>query len=126
MVRSARIYAVILLALSLIGAVVLFLRGDVSNMTRAGVIIACGVLVVILLGLYGKGGRDLSRAALVLSALWALLGLVDLGIWYFSRPPGFTAVTAFLAVLLFSLVPGVLCVLALRQLQRGTAAVARA
>jgi hypothetical protein len=121
MIRTARIYAGILLALCVLGAIYYFLSTGTSLALRAGVLVYCAALAVILLGLYGRGGRDLARVALVLSALWAVWGFVELAIWYFARPAGFTAVMAFLSASLFSVVPGTLCVLALRQLQRGAA-----
>lgn len=123
MIRSARIYALILLALSVLLALVFFLRTGISFPMRAGMLVYCVVLVVIVLGLFGRGGRELSRVALVLSGLWAVWGIVELGVWFFARPAGFGALTAFLAALLFSLVPGAMCVLALRQLQRGAVVV---
>jgi len=126
MIRLARIYTAILLALSVLLALYYFATTGSSLALRAGMVVYCVALALILLGLYGRGGRDLTRIALALSVLWALWGLVELGIWYVARPGGFSAVTAFVGAILFSVVPGVLSALALRQLQRGAGAAAPA
>ena len=118
MIRWARIYAAICLALCAVLALVYFARTGTTLWLRAGVIVYCAALAVILLALFRQGGRDLARVALVLSVLWALWGFVDLAIFYFARPAGFSAVMAFVTAVLGSLLPGTLCALALRQLQR--------
>lgn len=118
MIRWARIYAAICLALCAVGALVAFARTGTTFWLRTGAVIYCAALAVILLALYRQGGRDLARIALVLSVLWALWGFVDLAIFYFARPAGFSAVMAFVTAVFLSLIPGALCALALKQLQR--------
>jgi hypothetical protein len=118
MIRWARIYAAICLALCAVLALVYFARTGTTLWLRAGAILYCIALAVILLALYRQGGRDLARIALVLSVGWALWGFVDLAIFYFGRVPGFTAVMAFASAVFLNLVPGTLCALALRDLQR--------
>jgi hypothetical protein len=118
MIRTARIYAAILLAICVLFAIYSFASSATSLALRAGVLVYLAGLALILLALYGRGGRDLARIALVLSVIWALWGFVELAIWYFAPPAGLTAVMAFLSALIFSVVPGTLCALALRRLQR--------
>jgi hypothetical protein len=117
MIRWARIYAAICLAVCAVFALVYFARTGTSLWARAGAVLYCLALAVILLGLFRQGGRDLARIALVLSVVWALWGFVDLAIFYFARPPGFTAVMAFATAVFGFLVPGTLCALALKRLQ---------
>src|SRR4029077_2801003 len=100
-----------------------FARTGIPFTMRVGMLVYCVALVIIVLGLYGRGGRELAPVALVLSGLWSAWGLVELGVWYFARPAGFGALTAFLPALLFSVWPGVRCVPARRQLQRGAVVV---
>jgi hypothetical protein len=118
MVRWARIYAAICLAVCAVLALVYFARTGTTLWVRAGAVLYCVALAVILLGLFRQGGRDLSRIALVLSVVWGLWGFVDLAVFYFARPPGFTAVMAFASAFFGFLVPGTLCALALKRLQR--------
>jgi hypothetical protein len=118
MIRWARIYAAVCLAVCAVLALMSFARTGTTLWLRAGAVLYCIALAVILLGLYRQGGRGLSRIALVLSGLWGLWGFVDLAIFYFARPPGFTAVMAFATAVFGSLVPGTLCALALKRLQR--------
>jgi len=115
MIRTARIYAGILLAICVLFAIYAFASSATSLALRAGVLLYLAGLALILLALYRRGGRDLARIALVLSVIWALWGFVELAIWYFAPPAGLTAVMAFLSALIFSVVPGTLCALALRQ-----------
>jgi hypothetical protein len=118
MIRWARIYAAVCLAVCAVLALMAFARTGTSLWVRGGAVLYCLALAVILIGLYRQGGRDLSRIALVLSVLWALWGFVDLAVFYFARPPGFTAVLAFATAVFGNLVPGTLCALALKRLER--------
>jgi len=117
---AARIYIWVLLALCVLIIVMLIGIGRGGTVISLGMLAYSFALVVILLGLHRWRGGAVVKAARVLSAVWAAWGVVGIGVWLFVAPPGLTPQMALGSVVFFSLLPGILCTLVLRQINRGS------
>ena len=84
----------------------------------AGALAYLLALIVIILGLHQWRGRALARPALILSVLWAAWSLVGIGLKLFMSPARLTWRATLISVAFFSVIPGILSVLALLRLGR--------
>jgi len=118
MIVTARICAWVLLAFSASVLAALLFSPMFKPLFVGAMAVHAAMLTVMLLALYRWRNARMTTPGLVLSARWCAWGLLGIGIWLFSAPDGSIAVIALCTAVLFYIVPGVLCVLALRQISR--------
>ena len=116
MLRAARTYASVLLAGCVLMSLVLLYR----SINAISFLFYTAVLLVIVLALYGKGGKHLSQAALTLCGLW-FGGSLVYGVWLVARLSGWYAVAAATAFVAFGIVPGALCCFGVAKVARQAA-----
>lgn len=116
MIVTARICAWVLLTFSALVLFALLLSPASKPLYVGAMTLHAAALTVILLALYGWRNAAMTMPGLALSILWGAWGLLGIGIWLFTAPPGLIAVMALCTAVLFYIVPAALCILALRQI----------